>query len=85
MTTIKVTGRLHCNRSAPKPTDCHSTSVTSPPRNRLRLSWTRSGPHFSVIQSTLLSPDDFEELDELAAQILDFEKHYNPVSRPYDW
>jgi hypothetical protein len=33
----------------------------------------------------LLSPDDFEDLDELVAQILVFEKDYNAVARPYEW
>jgi hypothetical protein len=39
----------------------------------------------SVIQRKLLTPGDFEDLDELAAQILAFEKHYNAAARPFDW
>jgi transposase len=41
--------------------------------------------YFSVIQRKLLTPDDFEGLNELAAQILAFEKHYNAAARPFDW
>ncbi len=41
--------------------------------------------YFSVIQRKLLTPDDFESPDELAAQILAFEKHYNATARPFDW
>jgi hypothetical protein len=41
--------------------------------------------YFSVIQRKLLTPDDFEGLDELADQILAFEKHYNAAARPFDW
>jgi hypothetical protein len=41
--------------------------------------------YFSVIQRKLLTPDDFEDLDELAAQILAFEQHYNAAARPFDW
>ncbi|MFG2639091.1 IS630 family transposase [Streptomyces sp. NPDC048362] len=41
--------------------------------------------YFSVIQRKLLTPDDFEDLDELAAQILAFEEHYNTVAGPFDW
>jgi hypothetical protein len=41
--------------------------------------------YFSVIQRKLLTPDDFEDLDELADQILAFEKHYNAAARPFDW
>jgi transposase len=41
--------------------------------------------YFSVIQRKLLTPDDFDGLDELAQQILAFEKHYNATARPFDW
>ena len=41
--------------------------------------------YFSVIQRKLLTPDDFEGPDELTAQILAFEEHYNAASRPFDW
>jgi transposase len=41
--------------------------------------------YFSVIQRKLLTPDDFEDLGELASQILAFEKHYNAAARPFDW
>jgi transposase len=41
--------------------------------------------YFSVIQRKLLTPDDFEDLGELAAQILAFERHYNAAVRPFDW
>jgi len=40
---------------------------------------------FSVLQRKLLTPDDFEGLDELEEQILAFEKHYNAAARPFDW
>lgn len=41
--------------------------------------------YFSVLQRKLLTPDDFEGLDELAAQVLAFEKHYNAAARTFDW
>ena len=41
--------------------------------------------YFSVIQRKLLTPDDFEDLESLAAQILAFEQHYNTTARPFDW
>jgi hypothetical protein len=40
---------------------------------------------FSVIQRKLLTPGDFDDLDELAGQILAFEKHHNTAARPFDW
>jgi transposase len=41
--------------------------------------------YFSVIQRKLLTLDDFEDLESLAAQILAFEQHYNATARPFDW
>jgi hypothetical protein len=41
--------------------------------------------YFSVLQRKLLTPDDFEGLDELAEQIIAFENHYNAAARPFDW
>ena len=41
--------------------------------------------YFSVIQRKLLTPDDFDDLDHLAEQILAFEQHYNAAARPFDW
>jgi hypothetical protein len=39
--------------------------------------------YFSVIQHKLLTLDDFEDQDQLAAQILTFEKRYNATARPF--
>jgi hypothetical protein len=41
--------------------------------------------YFSVTQRKLPAPDDFEDLDEIATQIIAFENHYNTVARPFDW
>jgi transposase len=41
--------------------------------------------YFSVLQRKLLTPDDFGDLDSLAAQILAFEKLYNATARPFGW
>jgi len=52
----------------------------------VHASWlNQSEVYFSVIQRKLLTPDDFEGLDELAEQILAFEKRYNTAARPFDW
>ena len=58
---------------------------------RFRVHFTPTGSswinqvYFSVLQRKLLTPDDFEDLGELAAQILAFEQHYNAAARPFDW
>jgi transposase len=41
--------------------------------------------YFSVVQRKLLSPDDFADLDTLAAKLTAFEKRYNNAARPFDW
>jgi transposase len=41
--------------------------------------------YFSVIQRKLLTPDDFDDLDHLAEQILAFQQHYNAQAKPFDW
>ena len=38
---------------------------------------------FAVIQRKLLTPDDFDDLDHLAGQVLAFEQHYNAAARPF--
>ena len=39
-----------------------------------------------IVGGEELALDDGEvDLDELAAQILAFEKHYNAAARPFDW
>jgi hypothetical protein len=40
-------------------------------------------PAASTLQQT--TKDHFEDLDELGAQILAFEKHYNAAPTPFDW
>jgi hypothetical protein len=53
---------------------------------RVHASWLNQVEvYFSVIQRKLLTPDDFEDLESLAAQILAFEQHYNATARPFDW
>jgi transposase len=41
--------------------------------------------YFSVIQRKLLTPDNFADLDHLAANIAAFEKRYNTAAHPFDW
>jgi transposase len=41
--------------------------------------------HFSVVQRKLLTPDDFANLEVLAARLTAFEHRYNVAARPFDW
>jgi archaellum component FlaC len=41
--------------------------------------------YFSVLQRKVLTPNDFESLDELKNRILDFQTEYEKVSKPFEW
>jgi hypothetical protein len=40
---------------------------------------------FSIIQRKLLTPNDFDNLADLARTLNEFEHHYNKVAKPFDW
>lgn len=41
--------------------------------------------YFSILQRKLLTPDDFADLDTLAAKILAFQRRYNAAAIPFGW
>lgn len=41
--------------------------------------------YFSVLQRKILTPNDFESLEELENRILSFQTEYEKVSRPFQW
>ena len=41
--------------------------------------------YFSVLQRKVLSPNDFENLEELKNTIFNFQAEYEKVSRPFEW
>ena len=41
--------------------------------------------YFAIVQRKALTPNDFADLDALAARITAFEAHYRQVARPFDW
>ena len=41
--------------------------------------------YFSVLQRKVLTPNDFASLSALAQTILDFQRHYQGIARPFDW
>ena len=40
---------------------------------------------FSILQPKALTPNDFADLDALAARIQAFEYHYRQIAKPFDW
>lgn len=40
---------------------------------------------FSIVQRKVVSPNDFTDTDEVAAQLAAFEIHYNQLARPFAW
>ena len=41
--------------------------------------------YFSILQRKALTPNDFEDLDALAARISAFEQHYRQIAQPFEW
>ncbi len=41
--------------------------------------------YFSVLQRKVLTPNDFASLSALEHRILDFQRHYQKIARPFDW
>lgn len=41
--------------------------------------------YFSIVQRKAISPNDFRDLDDLAARVLAFQDRYNTTASPFDW
>lgn len=41
--------------------------------------------YFSVVQRKVLTPGDFKSLSELETRLLDFQKYYEIVAKPFKW
>ena len=41
--------------------------------------------YFSILQRKALTPNDFADLDALAARIAAFEDHYRQIAKPFEW
>ncbi len=41
--------------------------------------------YFSVVQRKVLSPNDFQDLQQLETRLLDFQDHYQEIARPFAW
>jgi hypothetical protein len=41
--------------------------------------------YFSVLQRKVLTPSDSPSLQALAQRILDFQRHYQSIARPFEW
>jgi hypothetical protein len=41
--------------------------------------------YFSILQRKALTPNDFADLDALAARIMAFERHYRQIAAPFQW
>src|SRR3954451_11119785 len=41
--------------------------------------------YFSVLQRKALTPNDFEDLNALAARITSFQEHYRQIAQPFEW
>jgi hypothetical protein len=41
--------------------------------------------YFSILQRKAITPNDFDDLNQLAERIIGFQDRYNTTSTPFDW
>lgn len=41
--------------------------------------------YFSIVQRKVLTPNDFQSLDEVAHALWQFERHFEAIGRPFEW
>lgn len=41
--------------------------------------------YFSIVQSKVLTPNDFPSLEALKQRLLEFERHYESIGRAFEW
>ncbi len=41
--------------------------------------------YFSIVQRKVLTPNDFDNLAQVARRLNDFERHYNQIAEPFGW
>jgi hypothetical protein len=41
--------------------------------------------YFSILARKALTPCHFDSLEQLADRVIDFQNHYQPTARPFDW
>jgi hypothetical protein len=41
--------------------------------------------YFSIVQRKVLTPNDFPDLNALAARLLDFQYYWETTARPFQW
>ena len=41
--------------------------------------------YFSIIQRKALTPNDFSSLQALEERIIDFQKYYEQIAKPFEW
>jgi hypothetical protein len=42
-------------------------------------------PAISIVQRKVLNPNDFANLESLAARLLDFQYYWEATARPFEW
>ncbi len=41
--------------------------------------------YFSILERKALTPNDFDSLDSLAWRIIEFQRHYETIAKPFEW
>ena len=79
-------------RLQPRAASARSTGSRTPTSNArlihlpIHASWLNQIEiYFSILQRKALTPNDFADLDALAARITAFEDHYRQIAKPFEW
>ena len=41
--------------------------------------------YFSILQRKLLTPNDFKSLKDLELHLMDFQRYYEQIAKPFEW
>ena len=72
-----VTARQRLKRQYPN-TELVHTPVHASWLNQVEI-------YFSIVQRKLLNPNDFLSLDDLKYMMMEFERHYEQIAKPFEW
>jgi hypothetical protein len=77
---LSTTARL---TAGPKPWIDYGASF--PDCNSFTRRLNQVGIYFSIVQSKVLTPNDFPDLDAVVERLLDFQYYWEATAQPFEW
>ena len=79
ITAPRIEARHRCGAS-------RSPSRLVPVHGPVHASWLNQIEiYFSIVQRKVLTPNDFPGLEAVAERLVDFERYYESIARPFEW